>query len=142
MMKYTAVKKPVFADEQQKTINCYVKFEQFSDYVPFTATPEDTEAHSKAIYADCMAKKYGAVGAYVYDSTHDIALAATEKDRRLSRVTAITELWRTQLSLGMLSDADREKLTEWMFYAQALQAINIAENYADIRWPEEPKDVA
>ncbi|MDI6434291.1 tail fiber assembly protein [Cronobacter turicensis] len=141
-MNYTAVKKPVFADEQQKTINCYVKFEQFSDYVPFTATPEDGEAHSKAIYAECLAGKYGAVSAYVYDPAPDIAQASAEKARRLARVTTITELWRTQLTLGMLGDAEREKLTEWMVYAQALQATDVTRNYADIRWPEEPSDVA
>lgn len=141
MMVYTAVKNPVFADAQQKLINCLVKFEQFPDFVPFTASLTDTEEHSQQIYTECLLEKYGVVGAYVYDPTADIAEAADEKQLRLSRATAVTELWRTQLALGIINDVDREQLTAWMIYAQKLQAMNVTENYADIHWPLEPDNL-
>lgn len=65
------------------------------------------------------------------------AIALYEKARKLEDIATKTELWRTQLALGMLDEADREHLINWMAYAQAVQQ---AEDSAE--WPEEPADVA
>lgn len=65
------------------------------------------------------------------------AIAVEEKNRKLEQIATKTEIWRTQLSLGMLSDTDKERLIEWMTYAQAVQRADTRKD-----WPEEPSDVA
>lgn len=50
-----------------------------------------------------------------------IAAADAEKARKLEEVASRTELWRTQLSLGILSEKDKAQLRQWMLYAQTLQ---------------------
>ncbi|ECF1922229.1 DUF4376 domain-containing protein [Salmonella enterica subsp. enterica serovar Newport] len=42
-------------------INCLVHFEGFADFIPFTASPDDTEEHGRQLYADLKAGKYGPV---------------------------------------------------------------------------------
>ncbi|EAM9788477.1 phage tail protein [Salmonella enterica] len=64
--------------------------------------------------------------------------AGIKKDGLLYEVEAITKLWQTQLVLGIILDSDKERLTAWMRYAQALSAIDI--NMApDISWPVRPE---
>ncbi|EBG6881514.1 DUF4376 domain-containing protein, partial [Salmonella enterica subsp. diarizonae serovar 61:r:z53] len=43
------------------TINCLAHFEGFNDFIPFTASPDDTEEHGRQLYADLKAGKYGPV---------------------------------------------------------------------------------
>jgi hypothetical protein len=64
-MDYSNVTNPVYGDASNKTIKCLVEFAGFPDPLPFTATAEDPEAHGGEIYAELVAGKYGAVGAYV-----------------------------------------------------------------------------
>lgn len=141
-MKYTTVKKPVYANSQQTLIDCIVKFSGFDEAVPFTASPADIEEHSRKIFEDCVAGKYGEVGPYVYDPAIDFMASEAEKARLLADVSAITENWRTQLMLGIITDEDRKKLTAWMLYAQELQAVNTQRALSEIQWPEVPADVA
>ncbi|EJW7609284.1 DUF4376 domain-containing protein [Salmonella enterica] len=42
-------------------INCLVHFESFDGFIPFTASPDDPEAHGRQLYADLKAGKYGPV---------------------------------------------------------------------------------
>ncbi|EJQ3200171.1 DUF4376 domain-containing protein [Salmonella enterica] len=42
-------------------INCLVHFEGFDDFIPFTASPDDTEEHGRTLFADLKAGKYGTV---------------------------------------------------------------------------------
>lgn len=64
-------------------------------------------------------------------------IALQEKTRKLEQIATKTEIWRTQLSLGMLNDTEKERLIEWMTYAQAVQRADTRKD-----WPEEPDDVA
>ncbi|EIB3668151.1 DUF4376 domain-containing protein [Salmonella enterica] len=42
-------------------INSEVHFEGFDDFIPFTASPDDPEAHGRQLFADLKAGKYGLV---------------------------------------------------------------------------------
>lgn len=46
-------------------------------------------------------------------------------------------LWQTQLQLGMISDADKARLIEWMHYISSLQAVDTSAA-PDIQWPVQP----
>lgn len=45
--------------------------------------------------------------------------------------------WRTELALGIIDDADKQKLTEWSLYAKALRQLDLS-MAPDIEWPEAP----
>lgn len=64
-LTYTAVTNPVYDDAKSQSISCMVQFSTFPNPIPFIATPDDPESHGSEIFADCVAGKYGTVGAYV-----------------------------------------------------------------------------
>jgi hypothetical protein len=49
----------------------------------------------------------------------------------------VTQAWQTQLILGIITDGDKESLTKWMQYVQAVQAIDESDA-PEINWPEKP----
>ena len=62
----TSVANPRWANADHTLIDCEITTSQFGDEVlPFTADPNDVEAHGRAIYADLVAGKYGPIGEYV-----------------------------------------------------------------------------
>ncbi|WP_416411591.1 tail fiber assembly protein [Pantoea sp. App145] len=67
----------------------------------------------------------------------DVADADKQKSTLISSANTTTQAWQTQLMLGIITDADKEKLTEWMKYIQDVQAVNTAAA-PDIVWPTSP----
>lgn len=65
--------------------------------------------------------------------------AEHEKNRLISFAKEHIRLWETQLQLGMISDADKAKLIEWMHYITALQAVDTS-TAPDINWPQQPAE--
>lgn len=62
----TSVRNPRWANQQKTLIDCEITTSQFGDEIlPFTANPDDCEAHGRAIFADIVAGKYGEIGEYV-----------------------------------------------------------------------------
>ncbi|HFK5463615.1 TPA: tail fiber assembly protein [Morganella morganii] len=49
-----------------------------------------------------------------------------------------TQLWQTQLMLGIITDEDKASLTAWMLYVQKVQAVDTS-TAPDIIWPEKPE---
>lgn len=68
----------------------------------------------------------------------EVAIAAGNKHQLLQSATTKISFWQTQLNLGMISDADKAKLIEWMHYITALQAVDTS-TAPDIQWPPEPQ---
>ncbi|ECJ2403523.1 DUF4376 domain-containing protein [Salmonella enterica] len=58
-MKIIAAKDNAYTESG--LINCLVHFEGFDDFIPFTASPDDTEEHGRTLFADLKAGKYGPV---------------------------------------------------------------------------------
>lgn len=62
----TSLTNPVWVDAEHTRIDCIITTTQFGDEkLPFTADPNDVEPHGRAIFADLVAGKYGAIGEYV-----------------------------------------------------------------------------
>ncbi|EEI8241906.1 DUF4376 domain-containing protein [Salmonella enterica] len=57
-------------------INCLVHFEGFADFIPFTASPDDTEEHGRQLFADLKAGKYGPVA--LFTVTPEMLIAAKQ----------------------------------------------------------------
>jgi hypothetical protein len=62
----TSVSNPVWANAEHTAIKCNITTSQLGDEIlPFTANPNDPEAHGRAIFADLVAGKYGPIAEYV-----------------------------------------------------------------------------
>ena len=72
--------------------------------------------------------------------THDELVEQAEAKRQslLDEANKITADWRTELTLGIISDDDKAKLTEWMNYIKAVKAADTS-TAPDVIWPEEPE---
>lgn len=66
-----------------------------------------------------------------------VALAKQNKEALLDEAINITAMWRTELQLGIISDADKKLLTEWIGYYKAVQAVD-TDATTDIEWPTMP----
>lgn len=68
--------------------------------------------------------------------TAQIDAAVAQKAALISAANLKTQLWQTQLMLGIISDSDKSTLTTWMKYVQAVQALDTTA--AEITWPSVP----
>lgn len=66
----TSVSIPRWANAEHTMIDCEITTSQLGDEVlPFTASQSDVEPHGRAIFADLVAGKYGAIAEYVAPPT-------------------------------------------------------------------------
>lgn len=62
---YTAVKNPIWANEEKTAINCDVIFPNVSpNFLPFTAVGQGDYDYTHQIFEDCKNGKYGEVAPY------------------------------------------------------------------------------
>ncbi|MGG6062009.1 DUF4376 domain-containing protein [Salmonella enterica] len=73
-MKILAAKEGTYTESGM--IGVMVHFEGFADFIPFTASPDDTEEHGRHLYADLKAGKYGPVA--LFTVTPEILTAAKQ----------------------------------------------------------------
>jgi len=71
--------------------------------------------------------------------THEelVAEAGRQKTQTLLSISDVTQLWQTQLALGIITDTDKDSLILWMKYAQEVQAVDTS-SVPDIEWPVAP----
>ena len=61
----TSVSNPRWGDAEHTFALCEITTSQFGDEaLPFTASPNDVEAHGRKIFADIVAGKYGPIAEY------------------------------------------------------------------------------
>lgn len=63
-MNITSVTAPKWANSEHTLINCTITHDQFG-VIPFSASPDDVEAHGREIFADALAGKFGVIAEYV-----------------------------------------------------------------------------
>lgn len=66
-----------------------------------------------------------------------IAKTDEQKQQILQSVNMTTQMWQTQLTLGIITNDDKEALTAWMKYAQTVNAVDTSAS-PNITWPSEP----
>lgn len=67
-----------------------------------------------------------------------ISQAEHQKQALTTEANQKTQLWQTQLMLGIITGEDKASLTEWMLYVQKVQAVDTS-TAPDIIWPEKPE---
>lgn len=130
----TSVANPVWANAEQTRVNCQITVEQYpGEVLPFTADPNDVEAHGRQIYADCVAGVYGPIGPYVAP----VATAAQNKAEAGRRLAATD--WVNQPDV--YDPAINPHLTNrdaFIAYRAAVRAIFVTPVAGDVSWPVEP----
>jgi hypothetical protein len=64
-MQLEYAKNPVWANAEHTMIDLTVKWDAIDEELPFSASPNDCEAHGRAIFESAAAGQYGVVGEYV-----------------------------------------------------------------------------
>ncbi|WP_228006357.1 tail fiber assembly protein [Morganella morganii] len=67
-----------------------------------------------------------------------IEQAEQQKQALIAEASQKTQLWQTQLMLGIITEEDKASLKEWMLYVQKVQAADVSAA-PDIIWPVKPE---
>ena len=125
----------VYRTEDKQHINCKVKFAEFNEVHPFTASITDPEDHGVSIYNEIISGKYGAIGDYVPPPP-----PTTEQLWR--RVRDRRDALLTQSDILVLPDRwnsyTEQKQNALSAYRQALRDITTQSDPSNIDWPTLP----
>ena len=64
-MQLEYAKDPKWANAEQTLIDLTIKWDGIDEELPFTAYPDDSEAHGRALFAAAQAGEFGPVAEYV-----------------------------------------------------------------------------
>lgn len=125
----------VYRTEDRQHINCKVKFAEFNEVHPFTASITDPEDHGVSIYNEIVAGKYGPIGDYVPPPPPTTEqLWRGVRDRR--------DALLTQSDILVLPDRwnsyTEQKQNALSAYRQALRDITTQSDPDNIVWPTPP----
>lgn len=117
------------------TIDCEIEH-PVHGWLPFTASPNDVEAHGREIYARLVAAEAGPVGEYLPPpppTTEELARdARSERDHILNQSDkfVLPDRWAAMTA---------EQQAAWSVYRQALRDVpDQAEFPTEIVWPTQP----
>lgn len=65
MFTVESVTNPIFGNAEGTAIYASVKFAEFNEAHPFTATTWDSEEHGRLLHARILSGEFGPIGAYV-----------------------------------------------------------------------------
>lgn len=69
--------------------------------------------------------------------TQYVQVADAQKVSLLSNANSITDDWRTELALGIISDEDKASLISWMQYIKVVRSVDTS-TAPNIAWPKKP----
>ncbi len=97
----------------------------------------DITANRRADISGKWMLKDGVVIKRTYTEEEQRQQAENEKQSLLQLVRDKTQLWDSQLRLGIISDENKQKLTEWMLYAQKVESTDTSS--LPVTFPEQPE---
>ena len=95
-MKITNVKAPVWANAEHTLLDVILETDVFGE-IPFSASPDDVEAHGREIFADAVAGKFGVIAEYV---------APPAAPRTVPQIVTRYQGRAALLQMGLLDDID------------------------------------
>ncbi|MDB7002737.1 tail fiber assembly protein [Escherichia coli] len=97
----------------------------------------DITANRRADISGEWMFKDGVVIKRTYTEEEQRQQAENEKQNLLQLVRDKTQLWDSQLRLGIISAENKQKLTEWMLYAQKVESTDTSS--LPVTFPEQPE---
>jgi len=136
-MNYTDVKNLVWSNVDKTAVICQALFEKQSEYLPFTANPNDGEAHGVQIYSECVSGKWGPIQDYVAPVRPPNTAEANKSIA--SQLLADTDWAMTpDVADATLSNPYLTNKADFVVYRNALRAIVISPTAGDLSWPSKP----
>jgi hypothetical protein len=127
-MQLEYAKNPVWANAEHTLIDCEINHPTYG-WIPFTASPDDVEAHGREIFA---VLSQGDVAEYVPPpppTTEQLAAAARAERNALLAVTDWTQA----------ADVPQATKDKWAPYRQALRDVPEQSGFpTGIQWPVKP----
>ena len=125
-----SVTNPQWANAEGTAIDVVARFAEIDEDLPFTAVPNDVEAHGREIFARASAGEFGAIDVYVPPSDEQVAI-----DARISRTRLLASSDWTQLP-----DVPQALKDAWATYRQALRDVTAQAGFPqNIVWPTSPQ---
>jgi hypothetical protein len=128
-MQLEYAKNPVWANAEHTMIDCEINHPTYG-WIPFTASPDDVEAHGREVFA---ALSKGDVAEYVpppAPTTEELAAAARAERNALLAATDWTQA----------ADVPQFTKDKWAPYRQALREVTEQSGFpSEIQWPAKPE---
>lgn len=140
-MTYSQVKNPVWANVEHTLINCQVDFDALDDdFVPFTASPNDSTSYGSEIFAACVAGTYGPIGAYIPPPPPPPPTAQENKAKAIQLLSETD--WVNQPDV-IDPNVNPHLLNHSSFinYRSLIRAIAVHPEAGDIDWPVKPQEL-
>lgn len=129
----TSVKNLKWGDAEHTFINCEITTSQYgNEILPFTASPNDCEAHGRAIFADIVNGAYGEIAEYSAPP-----LPSVDEQAELIRLKRNQLLEESDWSQA--KDIPSSISFVWLEYRQLLRDVPSQSGFPfDIVWPSKP----
>lgn len=135
-MQLEYAKNPRWVNAEHTMIDLTVKWVEIDEELPFTASPDDCEAHGRAIFVAAQVGEYGSVTEYLpppAPTPEELTAQARTQRNQLLAESDWTQLPDARAAMGA------EKAAEWDAYRQALRDITAQPGFPSIiQWPAKP----
>ncbi|MDQ1884263.1 tail fiber assembly protein [Aeromonas salmonicida] len=125
--------------ELDNELNMEVLFAHLQAFVPFTARRNDCEEHGRELYSRAMFGEFGPIEVITPLPPTAAQLQDRLTDKLALAASAMAPLEDAE-TLGIISDAERERLTAWQRYRVTLYRLPQSDGWpTEVSWPEAPQ---
>lgn len=125
--------------EQDNELNMEVLFAHLPAFVPFTARRNDCEEHGRELYSRAMFGEFGPIEVITPPPPTEAQQQAILTDKLALAASAMAPLEDAE-TLGIISEAERERLTAWQRYRVTLYRLPQSDGWpTEVSWPEAPQ---
>lgn len=134
-----SAKNPRRMEWDEAAITLDVLFSHMQESMPFTATADDMEEHGRELYVRALHGEYGEIAVVAAPEPTD-AQQQARLDGAMKQAAAIMAPLEDAEKLGIITQAEIERLTAWRIYRVALYRLPQSEGWpADVEWPPAPE---
>lgn len=131
-MHITNIKDLKWSNPEKTAIDCVIEHPKHG-WIPFTASVDDTEEHSRIIFEKAIAELLGTIEEYIPPSTDILEDNIRYHRNQLLASSDWTQLPDAREALGL------QNSTKWDVYRKALRDITLQKNFPlEVVWPEQP----
>ncbi|QJP11838.1 tail fiber assembly protein [Pseudomonas multiresinivorans] len=140
MLNFLKASQPFWVDEAQTGISLLVTFEGLGE-VPFTATPNDGEAHGREIFQKAIAGEFGDIApCAVPTSGQLIAEISYQKSHLLQQAAEKIAPLQDSVELGIATPEEIQRLHDWKVYRVEVNRVEQQPHYPQtLMWPQLPE---
>jgi hypothetical protein len=140
MLKFSKASQPSWVDATQTGISLRVTFDGLGE-LPFTATPDDGEAHGREIFQRAVAGEFGEIAPHTPPSSEQLlAEASAQKSRLLQQAAERIAPLADSAELGVATADELQRLYDWKMYRVELNRVEQQPGYPEtLMWPTPPE---